>query len=116
MKRMLAMLVGCLVLTGIVTTAEAKPAWYVCEIVTIGGSTLGQDENTFYVQLTERNSTFSRKWAVIDSDDSQSGNRALAVGLSAIASGAKVYVYLDNSIQYPLIKAFYLINPSPSYK
>lgn len=83
------------------TESGAAPAWYACKV-----EAAGPGWGAIYVQLTDKSSTFTKKWFSVPAANAK---EVLAVALTAMSSGIQVLVYADPSVSgNPAIYTFYL--------
>ena len=80
--------------------SNAAQGWYTCTV-----NMAGPGWGTIYVQLTS-SPTFTQKWFQAPTNG---GKEVLAVALTAMSSGMKVYLSADLAVgAYPTIIALYL--------
>jgi len=81
--------------------AFAADQWYICTVDSTGRHFNGNA----YIKLTDTNGSFTDKWFIIPSDNT---NQYLAVALTALSSGNSVRVYADSSQTYTTVRCLYM--------
>jgi hypothetical protein len=102
MRKTLLMVVVILCLFSLSAgNAQAATKWYTCTVVQAGPA--GTDGVN--IMLTDDGGAFTRLWCVARTERQK---EMLAVCLTAVASGLKVYANLDAALAKPTIGSLYL--------
>jgi hypothetical protein len=104
-KMIFAVVLSMLILGSLSTsTVYAAKAWYTCTVVLVGG-----DSSTIAVNLTDDLGAFTNKSFYLLAPTATSGNRYLAIALTAISAGKRLVVYVDPLAgEYPYISVMYI--------
>jgi hypothetical protein len=97
----LIILTVMMAMTLFTTPSGATMGWYTCNVICAGPS-----GSTIYIKLSDNSGAWSNYWYTPASGQE---NRMLAIALTALANGMKVYVNVDPASSSRTITTMYLL-------